>query len=146
MRVDLVRRLFANEAPTAVSSRQTTMSSTDIFNRTPTVSEDTLEYTLYPPPGSTDQSSATGLAALIESLVQTSLPNFIWHRDSFELKVVQAQEGKDDEWMLEGRMRVGDCVDDEWCAVWLLREISTRWDIAVRYQCIRFLQSPRINH
>jgi hypothetical protein len=28
---------------------------------------------------------------------------------------------------LEGRMRIGDSVDDEWLVVWLLRDISTTW-------------------
>jgi hypothetical protein len=33
-------------------------------------------------------------------------------------------------------MRVGACVDDEWCVVWLLREVSKLWDVAVR--CVRY--------
>ena len=28
---------------------------------------------------------------------------------------------------LEGRMRIGDSVDDEWLVVWLLRDISSTW-------------------
>jgi hypothetical protein len=28
---------------------------------------------------------------------------------------------------LEGRMRVGDAVDDEWLVVYLLRQVSKRW-------------------
>jgi hypothetical protein len=28
---------------------------------------------------------------------------------------------------LEGRMRIGDSVDDEWLVVWLLRDISKTW-------------------
>ena len=28
---------------------------------------------------------------------------------------------------LEGRMRIGDAVDDEWLVVWLLRSVSRRW-------------------
>lgn len=28
---------------------------------------------------------------------------------------------------LEGRMRIGDAVDDEWLVVWLLRCVSERW-------------------
>nr|GAT49701.1 predicted protein [Mycena chlorophos] len=28
-------------------------------------------------------------------------------------------------------MRVGDCVDDEWCTVWLLIQISTKWPLAI---------------
>jgi hypothetical protein len=28
---------------------------------------------------------------------------------------------------LEGRMRVGDAVDDEWLVAYLLRQVSKRW-------------------
>lgn len=28
-------------------------------------------------------------------------------------------------------MRVGDSIDDEWCVVWLLREVSEKWDCAI---------------
>lgn len=28
---------------------------------------------------------------------------------------------------LEGRMRIGDAVDDEWLVVWLLKRVSERW-------------------
>ncbi|ESK98503.1 suppressor-like protein [Moniliophthora roreri MCA 2997] len=103
----------------------------DIFNRTPTISEDTLQYRLYPRKEETiDKPSAATLATCIHSFVDSSLPpEFLWHRDSFELKV--AQDTDTQEWFLEGRMRVGDCVDDEWCTIWLLREISSKWDVAI---------------
>lgn len=116
----------------------------DIFNRPPSVSEDTLQYALYPPSESSDKPSVMGLAAQIEELVRELLPDHIWHRDSFEAKAVPdrlgnaktmlkygGEEGLGEVWMLEGRIRVGDCVDDEWCAVWLLREASRRWDCAI---------------
>ncbi len=66
---------------------------------------------------------------------------WIWHKDPWELRPATTAEGgvttnphkgkgkavlvagRD----LEGRMRVGDCVDDEWLVVWLLREVSRRW-------------------
>ena len=72
----------------------------------------------------------TAFATLMRSYVESLLPGHLWHRDPFELKVVkyEASEG----WKLEGRMRVGDCVDDEWCAVWLLKVISAKWDVAIR--------------
>ena len=112
----------------------------DIFNRPPNISEDTLQYLLFPASESADKPSVTSLAAVIEAYVKELLPSdFIWHRDPFELKVVRdphasplPKEQKDKhKWMLEGRMRVGDCVDDEWCVVWLLREVSKKWDLAI---------------
>ncbi|THV06071.1 SGT1-domain-containing protein [Dendrothele bispora CBS 962.96] len=104
----------------------------DIFNQMPSISEDTLNYKFYlPSEFSSDKNSATSLAACIQAYVDSLLPpEFLWHRDSFELKV--AHEDDASEWILEGVMRVGDCVDDEWCTVWLLREITSRWDIAAR--------------
>ncbi|KAH0838529.1 SGT1 protein-domain-containing protein [Lanmaoa asiatica] len=105
----------------------------DIFNRGPSISEDTLLYVLYPPPPLADNASCTSLAACIHDLVPTLLPVFLWHRDPFQLKIApdpDAHRGEDKN-VLEGRMRVGDAIDDEWCVVWLLREISKRWDIAI---------------
>ncbi|EAU93414.2 hypothetical protein CC1G_04393 [Coprinopsis cinerea okayama7 len=118
----------------------------DIFNRPPSIAEDTLQYTIYPPAAQSDKSSVTTFAACIQSFVQDLLveSKFLWHRDAFEVKVVpnpyytrppKDKDKKDGEgepeYILEGRMRVGDCVDDEWCVVWLLREVSSKWDLAV---------------
>ena len=112
--------------------------SMEIFNRPPSIAEDTLHYTLRPQPSQSSKPVVTSLAALIHAYAQQLLPNFIWHRDPFELKTVQDagnrhnRQGDDSGWYLEGRMRVGDSVDDEWCVVWLLWEVSSRWDIAIR--------------
>ena len=103
-----------------------------IFNRPPTVSEDTLQYILYLPPDQSDRVSATALAALLTEEAHALLPGHVWHKDAFELKVAPDPEGVKDKWVLEGRMRVGDCIDDEWATVWLLRELSRNTDIVVR--------------
>ena len=103
----------------------------DIFNRPPAIAEDTLQYILHPGPPFEDKSALTTLTTLIDSYVSSLLPNHLWHRDAFELKVVGSPCGEGG-WVIEGRMRVGDCVDDEWCVVWLLREITRRWDVAVK--------------
>ncbi|TFK89759.1 SGT1-domain-containing protein [Polyporus arcularius HHB13444] len=105
------------------------VSVNDIFNRPPTISEDALQYTLYLPPDQSDRVSATALAALLTEHAQSLLPGHLWHRDAFELKVAPDPEGNKDVWVLEGHMRVGDCIDDEWCVVWLLRELSSKWDV-----------------
>ncbi|KJA26048.1 hypothetical protein HYPSUDRAFT_36895 [Hypholoma sublateritium FD-334 SS-4] len=102
----------------------------DIFNRPHAIAEDTLHYTIYPPADLPDKAFLTSLAACITSVVEEKLRDFIWHRDSFEVKLV-ANPDDHTKWILEGRMRVGDCVDDEWLAVWLLREISSKWDVAI---------------
>ncbi|KAF8971494.1 SGT1 protein-domain-containing protein [Flammula alnicola] len=102
----------------------------DIFNRPHSIAEDTLHYTIHPPSNLSDKTSATSFAACITTYVDSMLGDFIWHRDAFEVKIVP---NPDDEksWILEGRMRVGDCVDDEWFTVWLLKEISSKWDIVI---------------
>ena len=100
----------------------------DIFNRPPAISEDTVQYRLYPTQKSADKVSVLTLATVLKCYADELLPGFLWHRDPFELKVVSDTNG----WLLEGTMRVGDCVDDEWCVVWLLRQISEKWDIAIR--------------
>lgn len=103
----------------------------DIFNRPPTIAQDTIQYTLHPGPAFHGKSAIITLAALIDSFVSSLLPNHIWHRDTFELKVVSSPNIQGG-WIIEGCTRVGDSVDDEWCIVWLLREITRRWDIAVK--------------
>ncbi|KAG8689182.1 hypothetical protein FRC11_003914 [Ceratobasidium sp. 423] len=107
----------------------------DIFKLAPQVAEDTLDYSLYTI--NHDESPAT-LRTLILEYVAGLLPsNFLWHRDSFEITVQYPDKRNSksvqntSKWNFYGRMRVGDCVDDEWCAVWLLREISMKWDLAV---------------
>ncbi|CCM01639.1 uncharacterized protein FIBRA_03700 [Fibroporia radiculosa] len=113
-----------------ISDAQRPSSSVmDIFNRPPAISEDTLQYTLYLPNEFSDKASATALATLMREYADTTFPDHLWHRDAFELKVAQDTDSED--WLLEGRMRVGDCVDDEWCVVWLLREISAKWDVVI---------------
>lgn len=102
----------------------------DLFNRPPAISEDTLHYVLHPTDNLSDRTSATTLATVILSYVDSLLPDHLWHKDAFQLKVVVQEGGRG--YVLEGTVRVGDCVDDEWCAVWLLKEISSKWDVAIR--------------
>ena len=77
------------------------LSVNDIFNRPPTISEDTLQYTLYLPSHQSDRVSATTLAAILTEQQQTLLPGHLWHRDAFELKVAPEPEGEKDMWVLE---------------------------------------------
>lgn len=109
------------------------LAKMDIFNRPPTISEDTVQYVLYPSAAQADKASATTLAVLMQNHAAALLPDMQWHRDAFQLKVVPHPRGAG--CVLEGRMRVGDSIDDEWAAVWLLREITARWDAAVRCVC-----------
>lgn len=38
------------------------------------------------------------------------------------------KESEVDEWRLEGVMRVGDSIEDEWVAVWLVKQITGKWE------------------
>ncbi|VDB85844.1 unnamed protein product [Peniophora sp. CBMAI 1063] len=104
-------------------------STTEIFNRPPSIAEDALHYSLHPAPSSSSKTDVSALALSIQSYLDSTLRGFIWHRDSFELKLMQDEDTK--QYYIGGDMRVGDSIDDEWCAVWLLKEISARWDVAV---------------
>jgi len=119
----------------------------DIFNRPHAIAEDTIHYTLYPPPTLSDKTSATSFAACITTFVDSYLPNFVWNRDGFEVKIVPDPEDNP-AWVLEGRMRVGDCVDDEWFTVWLLKQISSKWDVVIRwlYLCSRLNTPDTMGH
>ncbi|WVF66182.1 hypothetical protein IAT40_000922 [Kwoniella sp. CBS 6097] len=102
----------------------------------PTIAEDTLNYVLHFP--ASYEPAAT--AILITEYINSLLPQpWLWNKDAWELKVghhlgagagagagagtALGEFGS----KLEGRMRVGDAVDDEWLVVWLLREISKKW-------------------
>jgi len=111
----------------------------DIFNRPPSIAEDAVQYSIHLPSDASDKASAMAFAACILNFVDSLLSGFIWHRDSFEVKVVPNPENTGS-WILEGRIRVGDSIDDEWCTVWLLKEISSKWDAIIRF--VRFLSWP----
>lgn len=148
----LVRACDPNELPShrhtpAKHWHSTTTQSTkfsalatpkmDLFNRPPTIAEDTVIYTLYPPPG-TDKSGVTSLSTLIATHVREALlpANHIWHRDAFDLRVIDdshsSNSNSNTKIYLQGTVRVGDCVDDEWCIVWLLYQISQKFDVVIR--------------
>ena len=109
----------------------------------PSIPQDTLSLTLYLPPSSSSSlSTATALAAQINTFIYSDLlpKSWIWHRDSLDLKIVKKEassrlkkqggekETELDEWRLEGIMRVGDSIEDEWVAVWLVKEITGKWE------------------
>jgi hypothetical protein len=116
-----------------------------IFNRPPSISEDTLQYIVYPSPeDAVSEILCAALGARIEAMIHELLPkSFLWHRDAFELKVLPCLtheilpsvsiSSSEKRWKLEGRMRVGDSINDEWCLVWLWRELTKTLDIALRY-------------
>ena len=88
--------------------------------------EDACRYRIFVLRSSADQlpTLAVDMLAHVHSLCA----DYIWQRDSFNLAVAE----RPDAVHLEGRTAFGDCVDDEWLIVWLLRELSQRWtDVAI---------------
>ena len=92
---------------------------------------DTIHYALHPP-----HLSAPALHDLCYELLayihaQCQSPFYIWHRQPFALQVVRDDKAGA---RLEGKTYVGDCVDDEWFIVYLLRSVSLKWpDLVIRY-------------
>lgn len=101
----------------------------------PTIAEDTLDYAIHLP---ADESDPSALSVLITEYVESLLIQpWLWNKDAWELKPasrdIAGRSGVVGKGKLEGRMRVGDAVDDEWVVVWLLREVSKQWkDLVIR--------------
>jgi hypothetical protein len=112
---------------TTMSTSFPSLSHTPQLFPLPSIAEDTLHYTLHLPPKQEQNSAA--LALLITEYVESLLLQpWLWNKDSWELKVIsESGESEEDGARLEGRMRVGDAVDDEWLVVYLLKEVSKRW-------------------
>lgn len=89
----------------------------------PTIADDVLHCSVYVPE---DEDPAV-LLTRIMLFVEQTIPNHIWHRDSFELTL-----SKEEENMLECIIRVGDSIDDEWLVVYLLWHITKMFQVAVR--------------
>ena len=87
----------------------------------------TIYYALYP--SNELKSSKQSLAALT-TIILSNINNllndfeFVWHKDSFELTL-------NDDNFLEGKMRVGESIEDEWVTVWLLKQLSVNYDLVI---------------
>ncbi|CAI2171851.1 14211_t:CDS:10 [Funneliformis geosporum] len=85
-------------------------------------SEDQVYYSIYFPFPSTSnhESFLQETSALILSELSQYLKGYIWQKDSFQLKLIKNESA-----------RFGDCIDDEWFIVFLLRQISLKFKDAV---------------
>jgi hypothetical protein len=98
-----------------------------------TLPDDCVEYTLLV----IDSASALDPASVrsqLEEVQQTARDllkevagEYIWQRDEFHLELVGGEEGVP-RWCLHGRTEYGDSVDDEWLIVWILRELSKKFE------------------
>lgn len=94
----------------------------------PKVDDDVCTFTLYLSPSLSPSDYLLAIAHYLESL--TSPPHFsssrpfLWHVAPPVLRVGKDEEGRE---VIEGEVRYGDSIEDEWFIVWCLREVTKRW-------------------
>ncbi|KAI9598745.1 SGT1 protein-domain-containing protein, partial [Syncephalis fuscata] len=87
----------------------------------PTPSEDTVTYCIWLSQRDvTDQATAEQIVTDITGQLLVYCKDYIWQKEPFRLTVKKEKEG----YCLVGSTIFGDCIDDEWFIVFLLREIS----------------------
>ncbi|KAJ3417516.1 hypothetical protein HDV05_003380 [Chytridiales sp. JEL 0842] len=85
--------------------------------------DDCVEYCLYPDIITYNtHAKLQDLIALILSFVSQWTNGYIWQKDSFDLSIHHDRETGMP--YLKGRTRFGDCIDDEWFIVFLVREVT----------------------
>ncbi|OAL75242.1 regulatory factor Sgt1 [Trichophyton violaceum] len=101
----------------------------------PQLPDDCVEYSLYwilgtsASTGDVDSTDSTR-NSLIEvqkyasGLVKQYLQSYIWQRNNFKLELTK----EDGIHLLRGRTEYGDSIEDEWVIVYLLREVSRKFD------------------
>ncbi|KAI8618797.1 SGT1 protein-domain-containing protein [Chytriomyces sp. MP71] len=86
-------------------------------------SEDCASYRIHAAPG-TSPERLLELHALVSGFVASETHGHIWQKEPFKLSLSQRGNGGTDTPFLYGRTRFGDCVDDEWLIVYLLRKVT----------------------
>lgn len=101
----------------------------------------TLYYALYPNDNLDNKESLAALATLILSTIDQLLGKyeFLWHKDTFELTLNDLEVKNNSGFFLEGRMRVGESIQDEWITVWLLRELSKTYDFVIECANVNYI-------
>ncbi|GAA5949376.1 hypothetical protein JCM21900_005628 [Sporobolomyces salmonicolor] len=96
---------------------------------------DTCTYQIDFPPPSDSPSALTDLCAQILAFVSSSASTYIWHKQPFSLGLsplsFTASASQQQHQWLQGKTDVTDAVDDEWFIVWLLRQVTNKWNDAV---------------
>ncbi|OAD78580.1 SGT1 transcription factor [Phycomyces blakesleeanus NRRL 1555(-)] len=95
---------------------------------------DYVQYSIYLPPKQDKQSNLKMLretCALIHSQLQNYLDGYLWQKDRFNLCIAYDEKNDPSYPFLHGVARFGDCINDEWFIVFLLRQISVQLPEAV---------------
>ncbi|KAI8095403.1 SGT1 protein-domain-containing protein [Thamnidium elegans] len=110
----------------------------DVFKGSSAKDIDYVQYAIYLPPQDTEAATLSYLQdtlAMINSLIQPLIKDYIWHKDRFHLSIAY-DHGQDPSYpFLFGISRFGDCINDEWFMVYLLQTISLRLSEAVVSIC-----------
>lgn len=99
----------------------------DVFKGSSSKETDYIQYTIYLPPKDTESATLTYLQdtlSMINSNIQPLIKNYIWQKDRFHLSITYDQHQDPKYPFLFGLTRFGDCLNDEWFIVYLLKSIS----------------------
>jgi len=103
--------------------------------------EDAVSYALYLIPSSTTNSSESHIRARLKeiqtaasALTKSLLGDYIWQREPFSLAISPPSSSSggraSQSWSLQGKTEFGDSIEDEWLVVYLLRELSKKFEDA----------------
>ncbi|PGH18666.1 hypothetical protein AJ80_04414 [Polytolypa hystricis UAMH7299] len=102
----------------------------------PELPDDCIEYSLHwiPAEGTVQAADAPGAARsrlsevqkYASELTKKLLKDYIWQRDAFKLEFAR-EDGVE---LLRGKTGYGDSIEDEWVIVYILRELTQRFDDA----------------
>ncbi|KAI9477077.1 SGT1 protein-domain-containing protein [Zychaea mexicana] len=101
----------------------------DVFEGAATIEENAIQYSIFFPVLSDPDSMLDRVQdslAMIRSLVQPHINDYLWQKDQFYLAIVH-DDSKDPGYpYLHGITHFGDCIHDEWFIVYLLRLITEK--------------------
>ncbi|KAJ9499325.1 hypothetical protein H2202_004908 [Exophiala xenobiotica] len=97
----------------------------------PALPDDTIEYSAYIVSPSADASNDSELGPRLRNVQKYAtdlhrqyLKEYVWQRQGFSLEL-KKEDGLS---FLEGRTEYGDSVEDEWVIVWMLRELTRKFN------------------
>lgn len=106
----------------------------DVFKGSSSKEVDYIQYSVYLPPKENNDATLSYLQDtldVINSLIQPLMSEYLWQKDRFHLSIAYAQNQDPSYPFLFGVSRFGDCVNDEWFMVYLLKTISVHIPEAV---------------
>ncbi|KAI9338979.1 SGT1 protein-domain-containing protein [Obelidium mucronatum] len=90
--------------------------------------DDCVWYRFYPDATATRAApDLAALLALVSACAARLTSGHIWHSEKFGLALSDAGNGGVESPFFYGKTRFGDCIDDEWLIVFLVREISRQF-------------------